>query len=89
MLLAPDRDGNQHALARRMGVEELIWDCSYWGAGMSDFSQYKPCHSKSGKLRKHVDPTVGHRNHIHIGIVEAGRAAPQRRSGGRPGGAKR
>ena len=40
LLLAPDEDGNQHALARRMGVEELIWDCSYWGAGMGDFSQY-------------------------------------------------
>ena len=33
LLLAPDKAGNQHALARRMGVEELIWDCSYWGAG--------------------------------------------------------
>jgi hypothetical protein len=27
LLLAPDRLGNPQALARRMGVEELIWDC--------------------------------------------------------------
>ena len=25
------------SLARRMGVEELIWDCGYWGAGMTQF----------------------------------------------------
>src|SRR3954449_4082193 len=72
MLLAPDREGNQHALARRMGVEELIWDCSYWGAGMQQFSKYKPCYGKSGKLRKHVDPTIGHRNHVHIGMSKRG-----------------
>ena len=41
MLLAPDRRGNQHALARRMGVEELIWDCSYWGAGAPQFGKYE------------------------------------------------
>ncbi len=36
MLLAPDSTGLPHALARRMGVEEIIWDCSYWGAGMDE-----------------------------------------------------
>jgi hypothetical protein len=33
LLLAPDSAGNAEALARRMGVEELIWDCGYWGPG--------------------------------------------------------
>ena len=33
LLLAPDSAGNEQALARRMGVEELIWDCEYWAAG--------------------------------------------------------
>src|SRR5882724_10479435 len=37
LLLAPDAEGNTHALARRMGVQEIIWDCSYWGAGSEDF----------------------------------------------------
>jgi hypothetical protein len=75
LLLAPDQAGNQHALARRMGVEELIWDCSYWGAGMDDFEPYDPCYGRSGKLRKHVDPTVAHRNHVHIGMTKRGAAA--------------
>src|SRR6478609_10800685 len=43
LFLAPDEVGTQHALARRMGVEEIIWDCSSWGAGMQDFIAYKPC----------------------------------------------
>jgi hypothetical protein len=75
LLLAPDRDGNQHALARRMGVEELIWDCSYWGAGSDEFRPYEPCYGKDGDLRKHVDPTIAHRNHVHIGFSRAGAAA--------------
>src|SRR3954454_6639550 len=75
LLLAPDKDGNEHALARRMGVEELIWDCSYWGAGAPDFGKYAPCYGKNGKPRKHLDPTVGHRNHIHFGMSRRGAAA--------------
>ena len=48
MLLAPDAEGNPHALARRMGVQEIIWDCSYWSAGMTDFKQYSPCFKRNG-----------------------------------------
>jgi len=74
-LLAPDKAGDQHALARRMGVEELIWDCSYWGAGMQNFEKYGYCYGRSGKLRKHLDPTAAHRNHVHIGMTKRGAAA--------------
>jgi hypothetical protein len=74
LLLAPDRTGLPHALARRMGVEEIIWDCSYWGAGMQEFKAYSPCYGKDGTRRKHVDPTVGHLNHLHIGMSKAGAA---------------
>jgi hypothetical protein len=74
LLLAPDAAGDTHALARRMGVEEIIWDCSYWGAGSEDFGTYAPCYSKHGELRKHVDPTIGHRNHIHFGFNKRGAA---------------
>ena len=52
LLLAPDRLGLPHALARRMGVEEIIWDCSYWGAGMDEFKPYSPCFKKNGERRK-------------------------------------
>ena len=48
LLLAPDRAGTPRALARRMGVEELIWDCSYWHAGSEQFGPYGPCFSKRG-----------------------------------------
>jgi hypothetical protein len=74
LLLAPDSAGNPQALARRMGVEELIWDCGYWSAGMTQFDDYTPCFNQHGTRRKHVDPTVAHRNHIHIGLTRAGAA---------------
>jgi hypothetical protein len=74
LLLAPDPTGLPHALARRMGVEEIIWDCSYWGARMQEFKPYSPCYGKDGARKKHVDPTIGHRNHLHIGMSKAGAA---------------
>jgi hypothetical protein len=75
LLLAPDAVGNPQALARRMGVEELIWDCGYWGAGMSEFSPYDPCFTKRDKPRRKVDPTVAHRDHLHIGMTKDGAMA--------------
>jgi hypothetical protein len=74
LLLASDSAGNVQALARRMGVEELIWDCGYWAAGMPDFQPYRPCFGKRGKPKKNVDPTVAHRDHVHIGMTKAGAA---------------
>ena len=55
-----------------MGVEEIIWDCSYWGAGMADFVAYRACENKHGEIRRHMDPTTAHRNHIHFGLSKAG-----------------
>jgi hypothetical protein len=72
VLLAPDELGNPQALARRMGVEELIWDCGYWGAGMPDFKPYSVCYRANGKKRKHFDKTAAHQDHIHIGMTKAG-----------------
>ena len=72
LLLAPDAAGEPQALARRMGVEELIWDCGYWGAGMTAFKPYGPCYDAKGRLKDHVDPTAGHRDHVHIGLTRAG-----------------
>ena len=57
-----------------MGVEELIWDCSYWSAGMHDFEHYGYCYSQSGLLRKHIDQTAAHRNHIHLRMSKLGAA---------------
>jgi hypothetical protein len=72
LFLAPDKVGTPHALARRMGVEEIIWDCSYWGAGMEDFIAYRACENEHGEIRRHIDPTTAHRNHIHFGLSKAG-----------------
>jgi hypothetical protein len=72
LLLAPDLAGNPQALARRMGVEELIWDCGYWGAGMTNFKPYSVCFTKKGKPRRNVNKTTAHRDHVHIGMTKAG-----------------
>ena len=73
LLLAPDRLGNEMALARRMGVQEIIWDCGYWGAwGGTEFKRYAPCVNKRGRWRKGVNPTVAHRDHIHFGLTRDG-----------------
>ena len=75
LLLVPDTAGTPHALARRMGVEEIIWDCSYWGAGMAQFKRYSPCFGKDGAPRRRVGKTIAHRDHIHFGLTKAGAAA--------------
>src|SRR5687768_3532833 len=74
LLLAPDTAGEPQALARRMGVEELIWDCGYWRAGMTQFTEYGPCY-KRGELKRKVNKTVAHRDHVHIGMTKRGAAA--------------
>ena len=72
LLLAPDAAGNPQALARRMGVQEIIWDCGYWSAGLEEFKGYAPCENRHGRPRRKVDPTVAHRNHVHFGFTKAG-----------------
>lgn len=73
-LLAPDKAGNPHALARRMGIEELIWDCSYWGAGAPQFGKYDYCYGRGGKRKKGLNPTAAHMDHVHIGFSRKGAA---------------
>ena len=69
LLLAPDRRGTPRALARRMGIQELIWDCSYWSTSSdragAEFRPYSVC-------GRGTDPTQAHIDHIHIGITIAG-----------------
>jgi hypothetical protein len=71
-LLATDKAGNAHALARRMGVQEIIWDCRSWWAGSERMDRYSYCYNRRGKRRKHLDETQAHRNHVHIGLNRAG-----------------
>ena len=60
-LLATDRNGNEHALARRMGVQGIIFDCRSWWSGMDDMGSYSACEGN-----KKPDATTAHRDHVHI-----------------------
>jgi hypothetical protein len=71
LLLAPDKLGNDHALARRMGVQEIIWNCTAWWSGPGGMEPYSVCYDKKGH-RLHIDDTTAHRNHIHIGLNRMG-----------------
>jgi hypothetical protein len=72
MLLATDRAGNPHALARRMGVQEIIWNCRSWWSGAERMGRYSYCYDRHGRRRRHLDETQAHRNHVHIGLNLAG-----------------
>ena len=70
-LLAPDSAGRPAALARRMGVQEIIFDCRAWfgGGGAPTLARYSAC-APGHK----VDDTTAHRNHVHLGLTERGAA---------------
>jgi hypothetical protein len=72
LLLAPDKTGEPQALARRMGLEEIIWDCGYLGIGSTEFSKLDACFDRRGRRRKRIDPTQAHRDHIHFGFTRRG-----------------
>jgi hypothetical protein len=42
---------------------------------MQDFKPYGYCYGRSGKLRKHINATAAHRDHLHIGMTKRGAAA--------------
>ena len=67
LLLAPDRAGNQHALARRMGIQEIIWNCTSWYSGSESMRPYSACYDSKGR-KKRIDDTTAHRDHIHFGL---------------------
>ena len=68
MLLATDSEGNEHAVARRMGIQEIIWNCRSWWSGADGMGPYSACYTKRGKRLKRVNYTQAHKDHIHIGL---------------------
>ncbi len=58
-ILATDRYGNKHALARRMGIMYVIWNKRIWSA-------YNP-----GSWRTYTGASP-HRDHVHISLSWAG-----------------
>jgi hypothetical protein len=66
MLLAPDRDGNEAALARRMGVQGFIFNCRQWFGYGERLDKYSYCFNRHGTRRKHLNRTAAHMDHVHI-----------------------
>ena len=60
-LLADDPRGRHFALAARMGVQEIIWNCKIWSAKHPRMSRYSTCDTTS-------NVTLQHRDHVHIGL---------------------
>jgi hypothetical protein len=71
-LLADDRLGNEAALARRMGVQGIIFDCKSWFGYGSRLSDYSYCFKKNGKRKNNLDATQAHIDHIHIELNKKG-----------------
>lgn len=71
-LLAEDRRGNDNALARRMGVQGIIYDCHAWFSGDGGLGPYSACFDDNGRRIKGVDPTTAHVDHIHIELNDLG-----------------
>ena len=68
LLLAPDSTGTPHALARRMGLQEIIWNCRAWFTGREGMGPYSVCFDAEGRARPGVDRTLAHRDHVHVGL---------------------
>jgi hypothetical protein len=66
MLLATDDNGNERALARRMGLQEIIFNCRSWFSGSDGMGPYSGC--EGGR----VDRTTAHKDHIHLGLNKQG-----------------
>jgi hypothetical protein len=65
LLLEEDRNGNEAALARRMGVQGLIFNCKAWYGG-PNLGRYSACYRDNGKRDPDVDRTTAHKDHVHI-----------------------
>lgn len=66
-LLATDSKGRPNALARRMGVQGLIFNCRQWFGG-DGLGRYGYCLNAKGKRKKakNLNRTVAHIDHVHI-----------------------
>ncbi len=66
-LLATDEHGNKHALARRLGITQIIWNDRIWNSSVREWRHYdavKNCGSYTDRCR--------HRTHIHFSLSADG-----------------
>jgi hypothetical protein len=67
---ATDAAGNNHALARRMGIMYVIWsDHMYSAWDQFDREKYL---SSSCRSKRKCSKTLRHRDHMHISLSKAG-----------------
>ncbi|GAA4683465.1 hypothetical protein GCM10023226_20780 [Nocardioides nanhaiensis] len=69
-LFATDKQGNPHALARRMGIMYLIWDDTMYAA--YDGFAAKPYKHSGCRTVTRCSQTLRHRDHVHISLTRAG-----------------
>jgi hypothetical protein len=67
---ATDAEGNQAALARRMGVMYIIWSDHFYPA--YDQFQREAYLSTSCRAKQKCSKTLRHRDHMHISLSKAG-----------------
>jgi hypothetical protein len=65
-LIEADQNGEPAALARRMGVQGLIFNCRSWWSGQDGLGDYSYCYDGDGDKRDDLDPTQAHKDHVHI-----------------------
>lgn len=71
-LTMSDRNGEPNALARRMGVQGMIFDCRTWFGEVGELGRYSPCYKRNGELRDDLDRTQAHRDHVHLELNRDG-----------------
>ena len=71
-LIERDKSGNTTALARRMGVQGIIFDCKTWWAGTTGLGRYSYCFKDNGEKKNNLDPTQAHIDHVHLELNWAG-----------------
>lgn len=69
-VFATDDAGNEHALARRMGIMYVIWNDTMWAS----YDRFDPEGYLSGSCpsRKRCSTTLRHRDHVHVSLSRAG-----------------
>jgi hypothetical protein len=63
-LLATDKAGHRFAMARRLGVQYVIWNNRIWGSWDGRWEDYYGCSAK----RSTADDNSCHRTHVHISL---------------------
>jgi hypothetical protein len=63
-LLASDKAGNHFAMARRLGVQYIIWDNRIWGSWDGQWADYNRC----SQTPSTAYDNACHRTHVHLSL---------------------